>query len=156
MVNVCPSPCGIRPLYEPGLNRFLMEKFVNFSASFPIRPVCPHPNETSTWSFALDSRLKRMSTVPFSAFGSGRMSMFSGSKCPVWAISRADRIMFSLLYSCPGLTRSSRRITFSYRRSLPFITTLFIVACGPSITRSSRSMESPCMFFSMGTRCENR
>ena len=38
-------------------------------ATLPIIPVWPQPIENSNWSFDFDSRLKRMSTVPFSSIG---------------------------------------------------------------------------------------
>ena len=125
-------------------------------ATLPMMPVWPQPIENSNWSLFFDARLKRMSTVPSSSLGSGRMSMFSGSKCPVVAISRAERIRSVLEKSAPGLTRSSRRMTFSYRRSLPLMMTLLMRACGPSMIRISRSIESPLTFFSMGSSVKNR
>ena len=79
-----------------------MEKLVNFNATFPITPVCPQPADNSIWSLFLEVRLKIKSTVPLSGFGSGWMSMLSGSKWPVCAISRAERIKSSLEKSSPG------------------------------------------------------
>ena len=48
-----------------------VDLFVNFKLNLPIIPVCPHPAENSTWSFALDVKLYWISTVPFSGSGIG-------------------------------------------------------------------------------------
>ena len=60
-----------------------------------------------------------MSTVPFSPSGLTSGDTFSGSKCPIEANSLAERINASLEKRSPGFVRNSRRITFSYKRSLP-------------------------------------
>ena len=119
-----------------------MEKFVNFRLNLPITPVCPQPAENSIWSFAFDVRLYWISTVPFSGSGIGFGSIFSGSKCPIWAISRTERIKSSRLNNIPGLVRSSRRTISSYKRSLPLMITRLMVACGPSWIRTSKEIES--------------
>ena len=43
-----------------------------------------------------------------------------------------ERIKSSRLNNCPGRVRSSRRTTFSYRRSLPLVLILLMVSCLPS------------------------
>ena len=82
--------------------------------------------------------------------------MFSGSKCPIWANSRTERIKSSRLNNIPGLVRNSRRTISSYKRSLPLMIIRLIVACGPSWIRISNEIESFATSTSTGSALKNK